>query len=512
MPGSAVQLLVLREISKSYPGVTALRDVSLNVEAGEVHALLGANGAGKSTLVKILSGAVRRDSGDAFFDGVLLDVSSPHAASERGIACLYQEPALVPELTVEQNIFLGREIKHGWGIVNLGAQRRRVEALLEQVAPRLSPTQPVSGLRTSERQLVALAKALLLDAKLVIMDEPSASMTDAEINFLFDAIKRLRESGTSIIYITHRLDEVMRIADRLTVLRDGRRIVTSPTASLTRSELVELIAGSAIESVARKERPQPGRTLLAADNLSRNGAFANVSLEVRAGEIVGLAGLVGAGRSELVRAIFGADPFDAGRVTYPSGIKKVTAPSQAVEAGVAMIPEDRKTQGIIPAMNVGENILLSSARHFASTTLGIIRRSAASEIVARNYRQFNIRPTDSEHRRIETLSGGNQQKAVLARAIESGAEVLILDEPTAGVDVGAKAEIHKHIQDLATQGRGILLISSETEELLTLADRILVIREGRLIREIEGHSASSLDVMQSVLGEHGRELPDAVAN
>ncbi|MBL8581437.1 MAG: sugar ABC transporter ATP-binding protein, partial [Rhizobiaceae bacterium] len=491
-----------------YPGVAALRDVSFEIGAGDVHALLGANGAGKSTLVKILSGAVARDGGEIVFGGAALDVASPHAAAERGIACLYQEPALVPTLTVEQNIFLGREIRHGWGVINWPAQRRRAVELLAQVAPRLHPAQLVSDLRTSERQLVALAKALVSDARLVIMDEPSASMTDAEIDFLFKAIGDLKAGGKSIVYITHRLDEVMRIADRLTVLRDGRHIVTTATASLSRSQLVEMIAGGAIESLDRTQRPPPGKPLLSARELSRKGVFEGVSLEVRAGEIVGLAGLVGAGRSEIARAIFGADALDGGSVVYPGGARRVTTPAQAVQAGVAMIPEDRKTQSVVPAMTVSENILLSSAPHYAPR-MGVIRRAAASEIVARNFRRFGIKPAGSERRRIDTLSGGNQQKAVLARAIESGAEVLVLDEPTAGVDVGAKAEIHRHIEALAAAGKGVLLISSETEELLTLADRILVIREGRLIREIEGHSTNSLEVIQSVLGEHDREAPHA---
>ena len=508
-PGAATPLIALRSISKSYPGVAALRDVSFEIGFGEVHALLGANGAGKSTLVKILSGAVPRDGGEIIFDSSPLDVASPHSALERGIACLYQEPALVPELTVEQNIFLGREICRSLGVINRSDQRRRVEAVLDRIAPKLRPTQTVASLRTSERQLIALAKALIADARLVIMDEPSASMTDAEIEFLFSAIRDLKAAGKSIIYITHQLDEVLRITDRLTVLRDGRHIMTGSTSTVDRGKLVELIAGSATDAVDRVKRPPIGKPLLVARNLSRRGAFSEISLEVRAGEIVGLAGLVGAGRSEIARAILGADALDEGTVTYPSGATVVSTPSQAVAAGVAMIPEDRKTQSIIPAMTVGENILLSSAPYYSIAPLGIIRRIAANEIIARNFHRFSINPPGSERRRIETLSGGNQQKAVLARAIESGADVLLLDEPTAGVDVGAKAEIHRHIEKLAADGKGVLLISSETEELLTLADRILVIHEGRLIREIEGHSTNSLELVQSVLGEYGKEISNA---
>ena len=500
--------LALRSISKSYPGVLALQDVSFEIAPGEVHALLGANGAGKSTLVKILAGAIKRDSGEIVFDGEPMDADSPHDAADRGIACLYQEPALVPSLTVEQNIFLGRELQIGWGVIDLAAQKRRARDILQEVAPKLDPAGPVQALRTSERQLVALAKALLSDSKLVIMDEPSASMTDAEIEFLFETIRRLRQGGKSIIYITHRLDEVMAVTDSLTVLRDGRHVVTAPTASIARDRLVEMIAGAHIEPFERPARAADSKRLLAVKNLTRDGVFSDISFEVRAGEIVGLAGLVGAGRSEIVRAIFGADPADGGSVSYPKG-GAVSTPAQAVAAGVAMIPEDRKTQAVIPAMTVAENIILSSADHCTFRPFGIVRRGTAREIVSRNVRRFNIRPSGCEDRRIDTLSGGNQQKAVLARAIESGADVLILDEPTAGVDVGAKAEIHRHVESLAASGKGILLISSETEELLTLADRILVIHEGRLIREIEGHSTSALELTQSVLGEYGRKVADA---
>lgn len=507
--GAAAPLVALQSISKSYPGVAALRDVSFDIGPSEVHALLGANGAGKSTLVKILSGAVPRDSGEIVFDGSPLNVASPHAALERGIACLYQEPALVPELTVEQNIFLGREIRRRFGVINRFDQGRRVAAVLDRIAPRLQPTQRVADLRTSERQLVALAKALTADARLVIMDEPSASMTDAEIEFLFGAIRDLKSAGKSVVYITHRLDEVLGITDIVTVLRDGKHITTGPTSAFDRGKLVELIAGSVIEKTDRAMRPPIGKPLLVARNLFRSGSFSEISFEVRAGEIVGLAGLVGAGRSEIARAILGADALEAGTVTYPSGTTVVSTPAEAVEAGVAMIPEDRKTQSVIPAMTVGDNILLSSAPHYSIAPLGIIRRKAANEIVARNFRRFSINPPGSEQRRIETLSGGNQQKAVLARAIESGAEVLLLDEPTAGVDVGAKAEIHRHIEKLAADGKGVLLISSETEELLALADRILVIHEGRLVREIEGHSTNSLELIQSVLGEYGKEKLNA---
>jgi ABC-type sugar transport system ATPase subunit len=493
-------LLTVRNVSKSYPGVQALDAVSFSVAPGVVHALLGANGAGKSTLIKILSGSVSRDSGEIVFDGTSVALSNPHEAAAVGIACLYQEPALVPGLTVEQNIFLGREKANGLGIIDTGAQRAGTEELLRRVAPRLRAGEPVARLRTSERQLVALAKALRGNAKLVIMDEPSASMTEAEITSLFETISQLKASGTSIIYITHRLEEVFRVADFVTVLRDGRRILSAPIDSVSREQLVETIAGGALESVERDTRRDPGDVLLEARNLRRAGFFEDISFQIRAGEIVGLSGLVGAGRSEIARALLCADPLDSGTVTYPKASRKVRDPAAAVLAGVAMIPEDRKNQAVIPAMSVTENLILSSLR-FLVGPFAALRKSRVEETVVRNVERFDIRPRGAEGRPLGTLSGGNQQKVILARAIESGADVLILDEPTAGVDVGAKTEIHRHVHDMAAAGKGILLISSETEEMLALADRILVIREGRLIREIEGHGANALEIMRGLLGE-----------
>ncbi|MCB1511821.1 MAG: sugar ABC transporter ATP-binding protein [Hyphomicrobiaceae bacterium] len=493
-------LLAIRGVSKSYPGVQALDDVSFTVAPGVVHALLGANGAGKSTLIKILSGSVSRDSGEILFDGMPVPLASPHQAAEIGIACLYQEPALVPGLTVEQNIFLGSEKANSLGVIDTRAQRADAEALIGRVAPRIGASEPVARLRTSERQLVALAKALRGNAKLVIMDEPSASMTDAEITSLFETISRLKANGTSIIYITHRLEEVFRVADFVTVLRDGRQILSAPIGSVSREQLVETIAGGAVDAVERTTRREPGAVLLEVRNLSRAGFFDSVSFEVRAGEIVGLAGLVGAGRSEIARAILCADSFDGGTVTYPRAIRRVRDPAAAVRAGLAMIPEDRKNQAVIPAMSVTENLVLSSLRYLVGP-LAVLRKSRVGDVVARNVERFDIRPRGAESRPLSTLSGGNQQKVVLARAIESGADVLILDEPTAGVDVGAKSEIHRHVQEMAMAGKGIVLISSETEEMLALADRILVIREGRLIREIEGHGANALEVMRGLLGE-----------
>ena len=499
---SSTPLLMMRHISKAYPGVQALDDVSFAAGRGEVHALLGANGAGKSTLIKVMVGAVARDSGEIVFDGETLGSLNPQETAQRGIACIYQDPAMIPLLTVEQNIFLGNEISGRLGWVHQREQRRRALELLSPIAPNIAPGTRVQRLRTSERQLVALAKAQVAGTKLIIMDEPTASMTETEIVALFHAIERLKSQGIGIIYVTHRLEEVYQIADRVTVLRDGKHITTQPLAEISRSDLIRTIIGRELRAESRREIPSVGEVVLKVENLTRRGEFAGISFEVHAGQIVALAGLVGSGRTEIARAIIHADHFDLGTIIFPRQTSRVTSPAGAVQAGVVMVPEDRKQQGIIPKMSVAENIMLTSIPRFASRILGWIKVRKVQEAVAALAQSLELRPPGAEKRPIDTLSGGNQQKAIIARGIESQAELLILDEPTAGVDIGAKAEIHRIIFSLAGKGRGILLISSEIEEVLTLADRILVIHQGRLVGELAGDSTTSHDVLQLALGEH----------
>jgi ABC-type sugar transport system ATPase subunit len=368
----------------------------------------------------------------------------------------------------------------------------------------------VRRLRTSERQLVALAKGLLRDPKFLILDEPTASMSQPEIHALFAIIRRLRDSGVSVLYVTHRLEEVFLIADTVTVLRDGALVRTGLTAEITRPELIGMIAGREVRVEERRRDIERGRPLLSVRKISRRPAFADISFDVHEGEVVALAGLVGAGRSEIARAIFGADALDGGTVHYPLGDNKAHDPHDAVRAGLAMLPEDRKVQGVVPKMSVGDNLMLSSVSRYADRIPGLIDFRAVGAVIAQKVAQLDIRPRGAEARAIETLSGGNQQKVLLARAMESGASVLILDEPTAGVDVGTKTEIQRLILQLAAQGKGILLISSEMDELLALATRILVIREGRMVRELVGRRASSLDVLKSALGEDERIGEDGV--
>ena len=430
-----------------------------------------------------------------------------------GIACIFQEPALVPMLNVEQNIFLGREKVNKYGWINTVEQCGEIKILLDQIAPHVSPRQLIRDLRTSERHLVALIRALMFNPQLIIMDEPSASMTAQETERLFSAIQVLLEAKKSVLYVTHRLDEVFRIVNSITVLRDGRHVRTCLINEVTKPELVNLIAGREIRVEVRDAaEAAKGQCLLDVKNISRHGLFENISFNVHAGEIVALTGLVGAGQSEIVRAIFGADLLDSGLITYPNGKDSAASPYEAIKAGLVMVPEDRKIQGIIPRMSVSNNLMLSSIQRYTRPISGLIRSRQVEETVGYQFKQLNIQPPGAEGRALETLSGGNQQKVVIARGIESQASVIILDQPTAGVDVGAKAEIHRIIRELASKGKGILLISLEVEEVLLLANRILVIRDGKLVRELSGISASSLDVMKLALDKEIEERVDGNEN
>jgi ABC-type sugar transport system ATPase subunit len=501
MATPASPLLEISQVSKAYPGVQALRNVSFTAGRGEVHALLGANGAGKSTLIKILMGAVARDSGTITFEGKPLTTITPQIATHLGIACIFQDPALIPLLTVEQNIFLGHEMTRAFGWVAQRQQRERARALLAPIAPHLAPTQLVQRLRTTDRQLVALAKALLAGNRLVIMDEPTASMSETEIRTLFNAIERLKAAGVCVIYVTHRLEEVFQVADTVTVLRDGEHIFTRPVRSLNKTELINSIIGRELRIEKRRSDVSVGEPVIQVRRLSSAGSFTDISFTVHAGEIVALAGLVGSGRSEIARAILGADHYEHGEIHDPARRRPVRSPAAAVRAGLVMIPEDRKSQGIIPKMTTADNMMLSAVRRFSLPLVGWVRRARVRQAVQGTAQALELRPAGAEERLIESLSGGNQQKALIARAIQSQARLLIFDEPTAGVDVGAKAEIHHLIMNLARDGRAILLISSEIEEVLTLADRILVLRAGRIVGELKGESATSHDILHRALGE-----------
>jgi ABC-type sugar transport system ATPase subunit len=495
----STSLLDAAQVHKRFGGVHALRGANIDVAAGEVHALVGENGAGKSTLINILAGAIRRDSGVVSFDGSDADFRSPAESQRRGIAVIHQELATLPSLTVAENIFMGRLPSRG-GLVDWRAMRERARALLATVGLDVDPMEQVSSLATSQQQLVEIAKALSMGARLLIMDEPTASLTEHETQQLLALVRRLRADGVAIIYVSHRFAEVFAIADRITVMRDGATIQTLLRATTSPAQVVALMVGREIAPASRSAPSTGGlwtAPVLELRNVSRAGAIEEVSFTVRRGEIVGMAGLIGAGRSETARIVFGADRHDGGDVLLDGHVVRFRSPGDAIAIGVAMVAEDRKALSLFMDKPVGWNI--SMARLPALSEYGFVRgvreRSLAEGFVER----LRVR-TPSLATPVRELSGGNQQKTVLARWLATEPRLLILDEPTHGVDVGAKSEIHALIRGLAAQGIAILLISSELPEILALSDRIVVMREGRVAATLARDDADERTIMMHATG------------
>ncbi len=476
-------LLTMSGIVKEFPGVRALDGVDLDVRAGEVHALLGQNGAGKSTLIKVLAGAHQPDEGAITWRSEEVRLSTPLAAMKLGVATIYQELDLVDGLTVAENIYLGHER-------SMGGITRPIEAaaLTRKLLGRLghaevSPNREVGRLSAAGKQIVSMARALSHDARLIVMDEPSAVLDSGEVANLFRVIRDLTADGVAVVYITHRLEEIREIADRVTVLKDGRTVATGLDAAKTpTSELIKLMTGRTIEYVfpGREQPPEEAAPVLVVEGLSRVGEFTDVSFTVRAGEIVGLAGLVGSGRSEIVETIYGARRPSSGRVTVDGrGLRKGSV-GHAVGGGVGLAPEERKSQGLLLEQSVARNITIASLRRFART--GFVRRDQEHAAAEKQAKALDVRPP-GVRRPVRNLSGGNQQKVVLARWLLHGCRVLLLDEPTRGVDVGARSEIYALIRRLADEGVAVVVVSSEVEEVLGLSDRVLVISEGRVVHE-----------------------------
>jgi ABC-type sugar transport system ATPase subunit len=474
-------VLALDQICKSFPGVRALDKVDFEVRAGEVHALLGENGAGKSTLIKIVSGLYQPDAGTIRIDGKAVRLASPHDAQGLGIATIFQELLLFPELTVAENIFMGHAPRTRFGAIDWAAMRNRARELLASLDIHdLDPSRVVGSLSVGNRQRVEIAKALSQDARILIMDEPTAALTEADVLRLFGIVRLLRERGVGIVYISHRLEEVFLLADRVTVLRDGAYVATREVADVSEDDLVNMMVGRTIENLFPKLDAEIGRPLLEVRGLSRQPAFHDIDLMLRAGEVVGLAGLVGSGRSELAQAIFGLDPPDRGELVIDGRPVRITSPAQAKRLGIAYVPEDRGTQGLIRPMCLRENISLAVLRQVAPAWF--IDRRAETALAEHSVEQFRIRASSVEQV-AEKLSGGNQQKVVLGKWLATKPRVLIMDEPTRGIDIGAKAEIHRLMSELARQGLAILMISSELPEIMGMSDRILVMREGTLVAE-----------------------------
>ncbi|MFE7567968.1 sugar ABC transporter ATP-binding protein [Streptomyces sp. NPDC057539] len=497
-------LLTMSGITKLFPGVRALDGVDLEVEAGEVHCLLGQNGAGKSTLIKVLAGAHQPDGGVITWRGEAVTLKSPIAAMRLGIATIYQELDLVEGLTVAENIFLGHEPTTAGFVVRGREARTRATALLKRLGhPEIQAHRPVGSLSAAQQQIVSMARALSHEVRLIVMDEPSAALDPDEVDNLFRIVDTLTADGVAVIYISHRLEEIRRIGDRVTVIKDGRTVaVALPAKETPTREVVALMTGRNVEYVF-PERPAPATAaaarpepVLKVEGLARDGEFAPVDLELRPGEIVGLAGLVGSGRSEILETIYGARKATAGRVLVDGTPLRPGSVRAAVRAGLGLAPEERKAQGLLMLESVTRNVSVSSLSRFSRA--GWLDHSAERTAAQQATRQLSLRP-DNPDARIRTLSGGNQQKAVLARWLLRGCRVLLLDEPTRGVDVGARAELYAVIRRLADEGLAVLLVSSEVPEVLGLADRVLVLREGRVVHRAPAQELDEHRVLDLVM-------------
>jgi ABC-type sugar transport system ATPase subunit len=496
-PTSTKPLLEMRGISKMFPGVRALDDVDLTLYPGEVLALLGENGAGKSTLIKILGGAHAPDAGEISIDGKQLRIDSPQMAQQAGIGIIYQEFNLVPALTARENIFLGQ---HRNVLSWLNATRERQEAiqLFKRIGIEVNPEMLCRDLTVAQQQIVEIAKALSLNARIVVMDEPTAALTPREVEGLARVIQELKAQEIGIIYISHRLDEVEQLADRMTVLRDGRLVGTRPMDQVSRDQMIEMMVGRSLDNEFPARESAPAEERLAVRGLTRSTAVKDVSFSVRKGEILGIAGLVGAGRTELVRMIFGADQKDRGEIWLNGKQVNINSPRQAIQLGICLLTEDRKSQGLVLGLTVQENFGLPNLGDFSR--LGFINTRQEGQAFNRYVERLKIKTTGARQR-TETLSGGNQQKVVLAKWLQLNAQLVIFDEPTRGIDVGTKYEIYLLMNELAAQGKAILMISSELPEVLGMSDRILVMHEGKVAGEIaDPASASQEDVMRLATG------------
>jgi rhamnose transport system ATP-binding protein len=493
-----VPVVTLRHVAKAFGAVRAVIDGTIDLYAGEAHALLGENGAGKSTMVKILAGVHEPDEGEVLLDGRSVTLASPAAARDAGIAVIYQEPTLFPDLSVAENIFMGRQPLVAGRRIDRRRMLATAAALFGRLGVRLDPGRICRGLSIADQQLVEIAKALSLEARVIVMDEPTAALSATEVARLFEVVRTLRAGGSAVLFISHRLEEVFEICQRVTVMRDGRHVLTSALDGMTTDDLVRAMVGRQMAERTAGERSAPGDVILTVERLTREGVFTDVSLQVRAGEIVALAGLVGSGRSEVARAVFGIDRYDAGRVVVRDRELRRASPTAAMAAGIGFVPEDRRQQGLVMDMSVQQNVALAS---LARLRKGGLVRSAAERAFASDWAvRLNLkygRLTDP----VLQLSGGNQQKVVLAKWLGRSPALLIVDEPTRGIDIATKAEVHRLLVQLAAEGVAILVISSELPEVLHIGDRILVMREGRLTAELRHDDATEEKIMAAATGQ-----------
>ena len=492
-------ILEMRQISKRFDATQALADVSLALRPGEVHALLGENGAGKSTLIKIMTGIHQPDSGEMLLDGQSLQINSTAEAQDRGIAAIYQEPLVFPDLNVAENIFISH--RNTGPLMRWGQLYRDADAILAQLGVKLDVRMPARGLTLAAQQTVEIAKAISLKVRVLIMDEPTASLSAHEVAQLFKLVRTLRAQSVAILFISHRMDEVFEIADRVTVFRDGRLVSSKPVAEVTREGAIRDMVGRKVEDFFARNQAERGELLLSVRGLGRENAFSGIDFDVYHGEVLGFAGLIGARRTDVGLALFGIEPADTGEIIFDGRPVQIRSPGQALRLGIAYVTEDRRQLGLTMPMSIAANISLPTLREFLSA-LGLVKREAELAMAERYRQRLAIR-APSVLLEAGKLSGGNQQKVMLSKWLNAHPRLLILDEPTRGIDVGAKAEVHQIIGELAAQGLGIILISSDLPEVLAMSDRILVMREGRQMGIFSRAEANQETVMTAAMGQAG---------
>jgi len=486
-------------ISKSFPGVKALNNVHLNVRKGEVHGLVGENGAGKSTLMKILSGAYVKDEGEIYWQGEKVEINKPKDSEELGIAIIYQEFNLVPQLSISENIWLGREplANKTLQLIDWTEMHKRTKRLLDELNLDFDPKRPVAGLGVASQQMVEIAKALSLNAKLLIMDEPTSALSKNEIDQLFSVIQALKDKGVSIIYISHHLEEVFEICDRGTVLRDGNYVATIDPKQTSKDELIQLMVGRTLDQQYPKVKAKRGEEVMRIEHLNREGVLKDISFSAYAGEVLGISGLVGSGRTELVKAIFGADPIDSGKVFIYGKEVQITSPQSAIAAGMGLLPEDRKYEGLVLKLSVKQNVSMASLGKLLKR--GMLQLNIEKSKVLDFIDKLRIL-TPSIEKEVQNLSGGNQQKVVLAKWLASQSRILIFDEPTRGIDVGAKVEVYNLMNELVKNGVAVIMVSSEMPEILGMSDRIMVIHQGELACVLNCEEATQEKILSAAMG------------
>ncbi|HYA99611.1 MAG TPA: sugar ABC transporter ATP-binding protein [Ktedonobacteraceae bacterium] len=493
-------IVALNGIAKQFGGVQALKGVDFSLFPGEVHALVGENGAGKSTLVKILAGIYRPDAGVMKVGGEVVELRSPTQAQNLGIAVVQQEPMMFPDLDVSENVFMGRHPRDPFGRVDWKRMYREVDQLLASLDVSLSSHAPVQGLSVAEQQLVEISKALSLQARVLVLDEPTAALSAHEVDELFAIVRQLRERGVAILFVSHRLEEVFMIADRLTVFRDGAHIITAPVSEMSTEEIIRHMVGRELSNLFPKGTTEIGAVVLEVRHLTRPGVFSDVSFALHQGEILGLAGLVGAGRTEVAQVLFGIDHAEGGEILLKGKKVHIRSPQQAMEYGIAYVPEDRHLHGLVMNFSIAANVTLAILNQVSR--LGLVDPRRERRIAGEYSSQLSVR-SEGVEQLVNALSGGNQQKVVLGKWLATNPSVLILDEPTRGIDVGAKAEVHRIISDLAAKGLAIILISSELPEVLAMADRVVVLHEGRITGTFSRSEATQERVMFAATGQEG---------